>query len=68
MITKAKQFKLDHPELLDRYNIEGMIKLIFSNNGVQWSDEGSFAISFDDGSIYNTYIISNYFIDDSESD
>lgn len=62
-MTQAEQFKLDHPALSNRYDIAGMVALILSNGGIQWSDEGSFAIQFNDGSTYNTHIISNYFID-----
>jgi hypothetical protein len=40
-----------------------MVAIILSNGGVQWSDEGSFAIRFDDDSSYNVHIISKYFID-----
>jgi hypothetical protein len=62
-MTKAEQFKLDHPSLSNCNDIEGMITLMLTNNGVQWSDEGSFAIRFDDNSTYHTYIITTYFID-----
>lgn len=63
MTSQASQFKLNNPSLSNRYDIAGMIQIILSNGGSQWSDEGSFAIRFDDGSTYNSHIISNYFID-----
>jgi len=63
MTTKAEQFKLDHPSLSNKNDIDGMVAIILSNGGVQWSDEGSFAIRFDDDSSYNVHIISKYFID-----
>jgi len=65
-MTKSQKFKSDHPSLSNHYDIEGMINLILNNNGEQWSDDGSYAIIFDDGSCYNTYIMSNYFIDRTE--
>lgn len=62
-MTQSQQFKHDHPSLLNKYDIEGMISLVLSHNGAKWSDEGSYIITFEDGSTYNSHIISDYFVD-----